>query len=100
MDKTEEAENLAQPNNVPSVYPQTSVLKPVNTVLSTYGGRFSASQGLETCSETSHIQANRGFGNDRTKTVIGTGSQRLTAQPEVKFATPKPSITPMARQSW
>ena len=28
---------------------------------------------------------------DRTKTVIGAGSQRATAQPEVKFATSKPS---------
>ena len=42
MDKTEEAQNVAQSINVPSVYPQTSVLKPVNTVLSTHGGQFSA----------------------------------------------------------
>ena len=37
---------------------------------------------------------------DRTKTVIGVGSQRATTQPEVKFATSKPSMTLMANQSW
>ena len=30
---------------------------------------------------------------DRTKTVIDVGSQRATAQPEVKFASSKPTIT-------
>ena len=44
--------------------------------------------------------ANRGFGIDRTKTVIDAGSQRATAQPEVKFATSKPSMTLMADHSW
>ena len=42
MDKTEEAENLARIFNVPSVFRQTSVLKPVNTVQLTCGGHFSA----------------------------------------------------------
>ena len=42
----------------------------------------------------------RDIGKDRTKTVIGVGSQRATAQPEVKFATSKPSMTLMAGQSW
>ena len=42
----------------------------------------------------------RDFGKDRTKTVIGVGSQRATAQPEVKFATSKPLMTLMAGQSW
>ena len=42
VDKTEEAENVAQPINVPSVYPQTSVIKPGNTVLSMHGGEGSA----------------------------------------------------------
>ena len=37
---------------------------------------------------------------DRTKTVIGAGSQRAKAQPEVKVATSKPSMTVMAGQSW
>ena len=35
----------------------------------------------------------RGIGKDRTKTVIDVGSQRATAQPEVKFASSKPSMT-------
>ena len=35
----------------------------------------------------------RGFRKDRTKTVLGVGSQRATAQPEVKFASSKPSMT-------
>ena len=35
----------------------------------------------------------RDIGKDRTKTVIDVGSQRATAQPEVKFASSKPSMT-------
>ena len=42
----------------------------------------------------------RDIGKDRTKTVIGVGSQRATAQPEVKFFTSKPPMTLMAGQSW
>ena len=37
---------------------------------------------------------------DRTKTVIGAGSQLATAQPQVKFATSKPPMTFMADKSW
>ena len=44
--------------------------------------------------------AMRGIGMDRTKTVIGAGSQRATAKPDVKFATSKPSMTLMAGRSW
>ena len=44
--------------------------------------------------------AKRGIEMDRTKTVIGTGSQRATAQPDVKFATKMPSMSFMAVQSW
>ena len=36
---------------------------------------------------------------DRTKTVIGAGSQRATSQPEVKFASSKPSMTLSADQN-
>ena len=35
----------------------------------------------------------RDIGKDRSKTVIEVGSQRATAQPEVKFASSKPSMT-------
>ena len=35
----------------------------------------------------------RGIGKDRTKTAIGVDSQRATAQPEVIFASSKPSMT-------
>ena len=35
----------------------------------------------------------RDIGKDRTKIVIDVGSQRATAQPEVKFASSKPSMT-------
>ena len=41
----------------------------------------------------------RGIGKDRTKTVINVGSQRATAQPEVKFASSKPSMTLSADQN-
>ena len=43
--------------------------------------------------------AMRGNGMDRTKTVIGAGSQRATSQPEVKFASSKPSMTLSADQN-
>ena len=39
------------------------------------------------------------IGMDKTKTVIGTGSQRATAQPEVKFVSSKPSMTLSANQN-
>ena len=42
MDKTEEAENVASPINVPSVYQQTSVSAPVITGQSMQGGQLSA----------------------------------------------------------
>ena len=103
MDKTEEAENVASPINVPSVYQQTSVSAPVITVQSMHGGQCSAlvrdlkpSVKPTISTET----AVRDIGKDITKTVIGVGSQRATAQPEVKFATSKPPMTLMAGQSW
>ena len=37
--------------------------------------------------------ASRGTGKDRTKTVIDAVSQKATAQPEVKFASSKPSMS-------
>ena len=42
----------------------------------------------------------RDIGKDRTKTVIDDGSQRATAQQEVKFATSKQQMTLMAGRSW
>ena len=103
MDKTEEAENVASPINVPSVYQQTTVSAPVITVQSMQGGQCSALVRNLKPLVKSTISAGgvvRGFGMDRTKTVIGGGSQRATAQPEVKFATSKPLMTLMAGQSW
>ena len=41
----------------------------------------------------------RGIGEDGTKTVIGAGSQRATAQQEVKFASSKLSMTLSADQN-
>ena len=41
----------------------------------------------------------RDTGKDRTKTVIDVGSQRATAQPEVKFASSKPTMTLSADQN-
>ena len=96
MDKTEEAENVASAINVPSVYQQTSVSAPVITVQSMQGGQFSALvRDLKPLVNPtiSTEAAVRGLGMDRTKTVIDVGSQRATAQPEVKFASSKPSIT-------
>ena len=96
MDKTEEAENVASTINVPSVYQQTSVSAPVITVQSMHEGQCSAlvrdlkpSVKLTISTEA----ASRGIGKDRTKTVIDAVSQRATAQPEVKFASSKPSMT-------
>ena len=103
MDKTEEAENVASPINVPSVYQQTSVSAPVITVQSTHGGQRSAiARDLKPLVKPtiSTEAAVRDIGKDRTKTVIDVGSQRATAQPEVKFATSKPPMTLMAGQSW
>ena len=102
MDKTEEAENVALLINVPSVHPQTSVSAPVITVQSMHGGQCSALvRGKPSVRPTiSTEDAVRGLGMDRTKTVIGVGSQRATTQPEVKFATSKPSMTLTAGQSW
>ena len=103
MDKTEEAENVALQINVPSVYQQTSVSAPVITVQSTHGGQCSAQvRDLKpSVKPTISIEAAvRGLGMNKTKTVIGVGSQRATTQPEVKFATSKPSMTLMANQSW
>ena len=103
MDKTEEAENVALQINVPSVYQQTSVSAPVITVQSTHGGQCSAQvRDLKpSVKPTISIEAAvRGLGMDKTKTVIGVGSQRATTQPEVKLATSKPSMTLMANQSW
>ena len=96
MDKTEEAENVASAINVPSVYQQTFVSAPVITVQSMQGGQCSALvRDLKPPVKPtiSAEAAVRGLGMDRTKTVIDVSSQRATAQPEVKFASSKPSIT-------
>ena len=96
MDKTEEAENVASSINVPPGYQQTSVSAPVITVRSIHGGQCSAQvRDLKPSVQPtiSTEAAVRDIGKDGTKTVIGTGSQRATAQPEVNFASSKPSIT-------
>ena len=102
MDKTEEAENVASPINVPSVYQQTSVSAPVNTGQSMQGGQRSA-QVRDLKSSLKPVMSTeaavRDIGKDGTKTVIRDGSQRVTAQPDVKFATPKPSMTLRADQN-
>ena len=103
MEKTEEAENVAWSTSVPPGYQQTSVLAPVSTVRSTHGGQCSPQVKDLKPSVRPTISteaAMRGIGMDRTKTVISTGSQGATAQPDVKFATSKPSMTMMAGQSW
>ena len=102
MDKTEEAENVASPINGPSVYQQTSVSAPVITVRSTHGGQCSAQVGdlKSSVQPTKSTEVTvRGLGMDRTKTVIGVGSQRATTQPEVKFAASKPQMTLIAGRS-
>ena len=85
---------MASTINVPSVHPQTSVSAPVITVQSMNGRQCSAKPTIST------EAAMRGIGKERTKTVVDVGSQRATAQPEVKFATSKPPMTLMADQSW
>ena len=99
MDKTEETENVASLINVPSEHPQMSA--PVITVQSMHGGQCSAQvRDLKPSVKptTSTEAAVRDIGKDGTKTVIGTGSQRATAQPEVKFASSKPTMTLSADQ--
>ena len=102
MDKTEEAENVASSINVPPGYQQSSVSAPVITVQSMHGGQCSAQvRDLKSSLKPviSTEAAVRVLGMDRTKTVIGVGSQKATAQPEVKFASTKPSMTLMADQN-
>ena len=102
MDKTEEAENVASPINVPFVYQQTSASAPVITVRSTHEGQRSGLVGDLKPSVKPTISteaAVRGIGKDRTKTVIDVVSQRAAAQPEVKFASSKPSMTLSAEQN-
>ena len=102
MDKTENAGNSASPINVPSVYQQTSVSVPVITVQSMQGGQCSAQvRDLKSFLKPvlSTEASVRGLGMDRTKTVIGVGSQRATAQQEVQFASTKPTMTLMADQN-
>ena len=97
MNKTEEAENVASAINMLSVYQQTSVSAPVITVQTIQGGQCSAPvRDLKVKPTISAEATVRSLGMDRTKTVIDVGSQRATAQPEVKFASSKPSITPSA----
>ena len=96
MDKTEEAENVASTTNVPSVYQQTSVSAPVVTVQSMHEGQCSAlvrDLNPPVKPTISTEAASRGIGKHRTKTVIDAVSQSATAQPEVKFAPSKPSMT-------
>ena len=96
MDKTEEVENVASTINVPSVYQQTSVSAPVIIVQSTNEGQCSSLvRNLKPSVKPtiSTEAASRGIGKNRTKTVIDAVSQRATAQPEVKFASSKPSMT-------
>ena len=102
MDKTEEAENVASSINVPPGYQQSSVSAPVITVQSMHGGQCSAQvRDLKSSLKPviSTEVAVRGLGMDRTKNVIGVGSQKATAKPEVKFASTKPSMTLMADQN-
>ena len=102
MDKTEEAESVASSINVPPGYQQMSTSAPVITVRSTHGGQSSA-QVRDLKSSLKPVMSTeaavRDIGKDRTKTVIGVGSQRATAQPEVKFASSKPSMTLSADQN-
>ena len=96
MDKAEETENVASSNIVPFVHQQTSVSAPVITVRSTHGGQCSSQvrdlkPSLKPVMSTE--AAVRDIGEDGTKTVIGAGSQRATAQPELKFASSKASMT-------
>ena len=102
MDKTEEVENVTSLLNAPSVQPQTSVSAPVITVQLLHGGQCSA-QVRDLKSSLKPVMSTeaavRNIGKDGTKTVIGVGSQRATAQPDVKFATLKPSLNLNAGQN-
>ena len=102
MDKTEEAENVASSINMPPGYQQTSVSAPVITVRSTHGGQCSA-QVRDLRSSLKPVMSTeaavRYIGKDRTKAVIDVGSQRATAQPELKFASTKPLMTLSADQN-
>ena len=102
MDKTEEAENVASSIKVPSGYQHSSVSAPVVTVRSTHVGQCSA-QMRDLKSSLKPVMSTeaavRDIGKDRTKTVINVGSQRATAQPEVKFASSKPTVTLSADQN-
>ena len=103
MDETAEAGNVASSINVPSVHQQASVSAPVITVQSIHEGKCSAPvRDLKpSVKPTIFTEASvRDIGKDRTKTVIGVGSQRATAPPEEKFAISKPPMTIMAGQSW
>ena len=100
MDNIEEAKIVASSNNVPSVYQQTSVSAPV--IQSMREGQCSALvRNLKPSVKTtiSTEAARRGIGKDRTKSVIDVCSQRATAEPEVKFASSKPSMTLSADQN-
>ena len=102
IDKTEEAENVASSINVPSVNQQTAVSAPVITVQSMHEGQCSALvKDLKPSVKPiiSTEAAMGGIGKDRTKTVIDVASQKATAQPEVKFASSKPSMTLSADQN-
>ena len=102
MDKTEEAKNVASTTNVPSVYQQTSVSAPVVTVQSMHERQCSAlvrDLNPPVKPTISTEAASRGIGKHRTKTVIDAVSQSATAQPEVKFAPSKPSMTLSAEQN-
>ena len=96
MDKTKEAKSAAASINVPPGYQQTSISAPVITVRSTHGGQGSA-QVRDLKSSLRPVMSTetavRDIGKDRTKTVLDVGSQRATAQPEVKFASSMPSMT-------
>ena len=102
MDKTEEAENVASSINVPPGHQQTSVSAPVITVRPTHGGQCPA-QVRDLKSSLKPVMSTeaavRDIGKDRPKTFIDVGSQRATAQPEVKFASTKPSMTLSADQN-
>ena len=101
MDKTEEVENVASSINVPSVHQQASVSAPVFTVQSMHEGQCSAlvRELKPSVKPTIFTKASvRDIGKDRTKTVKDAVSQRATAQPEVKFASSKLSMTLMTGQ--
>ena len=102
MDKTAEAQSVASSINMPPGYQQTSISAPVITVRSTQVGQCSA-QVRDLKSSLKPVMSTetavRDIGKDRTKTVMDVGSQRATAQPEMKFASSKPSMTLSADQN-